>query len=282
MYLIVGEPNVTVLESFKSVCEQRNQAVLLLKELPQEFTWRFDGVDSFSEVVLRDLKVHADEIKGALVQNPLRITPAFKPEAEYACAETNAVLFAWFSSLACPVINRYPARYWFAPPLCLSLWEGLIRQSGLKTAPAILSNVESELEAFAAPAGGQVSFEPLCDSAAYRVSTKQAWTGLSKMAAICPVNLTRFFPVRYVACIVGNRVFWDLPITSSMADIQARLLQMSGAAELDFLQVYFAANGADLYVQRVEPFPKLEVFADETQRLIAEALVDRLDLGVRS
>lgn len=283
MYLIVGEPNVSVLRPFRSVCERRNKKVVLVGELPQPFTWCFDCVRSSSEVLVRDRKIDVKQIQGVLVQNPPTLDPVTSPgpEVEYAHTESNAILFGWFSTLTCRVINRYPARYWFAPGLCLPLWEGLIHESGLRTAPAILSNVESELQAFAAPLGSEVSYEPLCDSDAYRVSTKEEWTGLSKMVAICPVNLTRFFPLRHVACVVGNHVFWSGPVNEAMANSEAGLVRTAMAGELDFLEVHFVGGKADLYVQRVEPFPRLEAFDDETRQLIAEALVDWLDLNVR-
>jgi hypothetical protein len=282
MYLIVGEPNATVLGSFESACERRNKKVVLLRELAQPFTWRFDCARSFSEVLIDGGEVDVEQIQGVLVQNPSRLDPgkSLEPEVVYAQAESNAILFAWFSTLTCRVINRYPALYWFASGLCLPLWETLIHESGLKTAPAILSNVESELKAFAATQGSEVSYEPLCDSDAYAVSTNEEWTGLSRMAAICPVNLTRFFRLRYAACIVGDRVFWTRPVNEAMAASEAGLVRIAKGLELDFLEVHFVGDKDDLHVQRIEPFPRLDAFDDETRRLIAEALVDCLDLDI--
>src|ERR1700749_4854763 len=116
MYLIVGEPNATVLGSFESACERRNKKVVLLRELAQPFTWRFDCARSFSEVLIDGGEVDVEQIQGVLVQNPSRLDPgkSLEPEVVYAQAESNAILFAWFSTLTCRVINRYPALYWFA------------------------------------------------------------------------------------------------------------------------------------------------------------------------
>jgi hypothetical protein len=279
MYLIVGEPNATVLGPLESVCERRNKQMVLVKELPQSFTWCFNCARSCSEVSIGNRKVHVEEVEGVLVQNPPRLDPATSPEAEaeYVQAESNAILFAWFSTFTCRVVNRYPAMYWFAPSLCLPLWETVIHESGLKIAPAIVSNVESELKTFAAMHGGEVSYEPFCGSDTYTVSTREDWAGLSTMAAICPVNLAKSFPLGRVACVVGNRVFWSRPLNEGMADNEASVMRIARAIELDFLEIHFVGDKGSLYVQRLEPFPKLDAFDDDSRRLIAEALVDFLD-----
>jgi hypothetical protein len=285
MLLVLGEPRARVLEAFRSAAKLRNIEVFFLQELAQEphFTWRFDHAGSCSKLVIGDKKVNSSQIRGVLVQNPTRLEPAEsgRPDRQYTQAERNAILFAWFSNLPCPVINRYPAQYWFAPGVSLSSWERLIRESGLKTAPAILSNVESELQEFAKSFKKGVIYAPLCDSDTYRVSTDQDWKGIAKMAAVCPVNLTWFVPPRFVACVVGDRVFWNRTVKKAMADCEPQLVQLARAAQLEFIEVHFVSDKDDFLVHCVEPFPTLEAFDGAVRNVIAAALLDRLDSGDR-
>ncbi|MGA7126787.1 MAG: hypothetical protein WBZ19_10810 [Chthoniobacterales bacterium] len=285
MYLLLGEPNLHVVEAFRAAVEERGQSLALLKDFDEKphFTWQFNNGDSISRLSIRGQKIDVRQIRGVLVQNPPRLDleKSHGLEAEYAKAESSAILFAWFWSLSCPVINRYPAQYWFPPRISLPFWERLIRASGLKTATAILSNVEPELQKFAASVGRGTCYSPLCDSEVYRVSTKQDWKELAKMAEICPVNLTRFVAPRYVACVVANKVFWNRRVTDAMLECELPLVRLTQASELDFMEFHFTADD-ELYVHWVEPFPKLDDFDNKARSLIAAALVDRLDSALQS
>lgn len=286
MYLLLGEPNLRVAEAFRAAIEERGQSLVLLKDFDEKslFAWRLNNGDSFSEFSIGGQKISVRQIRGVLVENPPRLDleDSSGQEAEYAKAESSAILFAWFWSLSCPVVNRYPAQYWFPPRISLPLWERLIRASGLKTAPAILSNVEPELQKFATAVGEGACYAPLCDFEAYRISTKQDWKELAKMAEICPVNLTWFVAPRYVACVVGDQVFWNREITDAMREQELPLVRLTQGAELDFMEFHFAADNDELYVHWVEPFPKLNDFDHKIRSLIGAALVDRLDSSPKS
>jgi hypothetical protein len=102
------------------------------------------------------------------------------------------------------------------------------------------------------------------------------------MAEVCPVNLTWFGTSRCVACVVGDQVFWDREVTDVMRECELPLVQLTQAAELDFMEFHFTADKDELYVHWVEPFPKLDDFDNKARSLIAAALVDRLDSAFQS
>jgi|GEM_PF-5157124 hypothetical protein len=286
MYLVLGEPNRQVVEAFTATLQQRNRPVLFLKELTSEldFIWSFNTNQSSSALSIDGHNIDSNAIRGVLVQNPLLLDSEPPPEdaVQYAQAEKNAILFAWFSSLVCPVINRYPVEYWFSPGVALPFWEKWIRDSGLEIAPAILSNVEAAIKKFGEALGTGASYLPFCGSEAYRASTKEDWKGIAKLAAICPVNLTWFIPPLYAGCVVGKRVFWNRHVSKAISQCERQLVEISRAAHLDFVEFHLATNKDLVYVHRVDPFPKLEPFDGKLRRLIAEELVKYLDSGARS
>ena len=102
------------------------------------------------------------------------------------------------------------------------------------------------------------------------------------MAEVCPVNLTWFGTSRYLACVVGDRVFWNRRVTYGMRECELPLVRLTQSAELDFVEFHFTADKDELYVHWVEPFPKLDDFDAKDRSLIAAALVDRLDSPLQS
>ena len=81
MYLVLGEPNTTILDAFRATIERRHQTVFLLKELrsADRFNWNFGSAESFSELVIGDQKIDATDIEGVLVQSPWRLDPSDLP-----------------------------------------------------------------------------------------------------------------------------------------------------------------------------------------------------------
>jgi hypothetical protein len=280
MYLVLGEPIKPLFEHFRRACAEKNETVAWVIDLDSQvqFEWSFDSLgSSWSLEAAGSARVRSHDIRGVLVQGPPRLDPNSAAEPlEHSQMERNAMLFAWFWSLPCPVINRYSAVHWFAPRVPFSFWKEVIVKCGLHRADAILSNVESALQAFASDHGGSICYSPFSDFRTYPVGSRQDWDGLNKMATICPVNLVSVNTPIYNACVVGREVFWTLPAPGRCIDTEDRLKRLAVLAGLDFLEARLTMDQANVRVLSVEAFPDLESFNQESVERIAEALTKLL------
>jgi hypothetical protein len=278
MWILLGEPITALSEIFQSECKKRGQQVLGIAEFDEnvEFNWEFDSIDSCSLLRASELSVFSDrDMAGVFVQNPPRLDAvnAVESHHEYSQAERNAAMFAWFWNLRCPVVNRYPAAFWFSPRVPLSSWLQLVIKCDLRITDAILSNVERDLRSFAKKLSANPGYLPLCGPDAYRISTEAHWHGLNKMRAICPISLFPFDPPVYIACVVGDRVFWNRPLSGACAAYDDRLVHLTRLSGLDFLEVRLCRQGDDFSIHAIEPFPTLDGFSQDSCYLIADALI---------
>lgn len=278
MWILLGEPITSLSGILESECKKRGQQVFQIAQLDKtvEFTWEFDCADSYSLLSAGELKRLIDrDITGVFVQNPPRLDADGPVEShlEHAQAERNATMFAWFWNLRCPVVNRYPAAFWFSPRVPFFCWHHLIIECDLKISDAILSNVEQDLRSFAAKLSSSAGYLPLCGADAYRISTEEHWNRLNNMREICPVNLIPFVPPVYIACIVGNRVFWNRPLSGARSEYDDRLIQLTKRSGLDFLEVRLCRRGDDFFIHAIEAFPRLDGFSEAACYLIADALI---------
>jgi hypothetical protein len=283
MYLVLGEPTKPFLDHFELACRERNENVALVADFDSKvrFHWTFDSGDSCWALDVGDrICLSNKEIKGVLVQTPPRLDPGGSTEElERSQLERNAIMFAWFWSLPCPVINRYPPVFWFHPRLPLPFWKPLIIECGLRPVNAIFSNVDSKLQAFASDYAENVIYSPSCDSKTYRIASEHAWNGLKKMTKICPVNLVATATPVYTACVVGREVFWNRPLSGVPAETEDRLKRLAILAGLDFLGVRLTMEKDYVRVLGVEAFPNFEGFNQESIRNIANALAELLQSG---
>jgi hypothetical protein len=278
MWILLGEPITALSEIFKSECKKRAQQVFGIAEFDEnvEFNWEFGSIDSCSVLRPRELGPFSDrEITGVFVQNPPRLDAdnAAESHHEYSQTERNAAMFAWFWNLRCPVVNRYPAAFWFSPRVPLSCWLQLVIKCDLRITDAILSNVERDLRGFAKKLRVNPGYLPLCGPEAYRISTEEHWHGLSKMRAICPISVIPFDPPVYIACVVGDRVFWNRPLSRSITGYDDRLVHLTKLSGLDFLEVRLCRHSDDFAIHAIEPFPRLDGFGQDSCYLIADALI---------
>lgn len=278
MWILLGEPITALAEIFQSECKKVGQHVFGIAEFDEnvEFNWEFDSVDSCSMLSARELSRFSDrEITGVFVQNPPRLDAdsAVESHHEYSQAERNAAMFAWFWNLRCPVVNRYPAAFWFSPRVPLSSWQQLVIKCDLRITDAILSNIERDLRSFAAKLSVNPGYLPLCGPDAYRISTEEHWHGLNKMRAICPISVIPFDPPVYIACVVGDRVFWNQPLSGARPEYDDRLVHLTGLSGLDFLEVRLCRHSDDFAIHAIEPFPRLDGFSRDSCHLIADALI---------
>ena len=278
MWILLGEPITALTEIFQSECKKRGQQVFGITELDEnvEFSWEFDSVDSCSLLGTREGSPFSDrEITGVFVQNPPRLDAdhAVESHHEYSQAERNAAMFAWFWNLRCPVVNRYPAAFWFSPRVPLSSWQQLVIKCDLRITDAIFSNVERDLRGFAAKLSVNPGYLPLCSPGAYRISTEEHWQGLNRMRAICPINVIPFNPPVYIACVVGDRVFWNQPLSGPRPEYENRLVHLARLSGLDFLEVRLCRHSDDFAIHAIETFPTLGGYSQESCYLIADALI---------
>jgi hypothetical protein len=286
MYLVLGECSKTFGDHFESACRERNEKVAWFRDFDSKarFHWSFDSGDGNWALDAGDRRgLTNKEIKGVLVQTPPRLDPGSSTEArEHAQLERNAIMFAWFWSLPCPVVNRYPPIFWFHPRLPLPFWKSLIIECGLRPVNAIFSNVDSNLEAFASDYAENVLYSPSCDSKTYRIASEHAWGGLKKMTKICPVNLVATTAPVYRACVVGREVFWNRALSGMPAETENRLQRLAILAGLDFLEVRLTMDKNSVRVLGIEAFPNLDGFNEESIRNVADALADLLQSGATS
>ena len=278
MWIVLGEPITALSEIFQSECKKRGQQVFGIAEFDETvgFNWEFDSIDSCSVLRARELSPFSDrQITGVFVQNPPRLDAdnAAESHHEYSQAERNAAMFAWFWNLRCPVVNRYPAAFWFSPRVTLSGWLQLVIKSDLRITDAILSNVERDLRSFAEKLSVNPGYLPLCSPDAFRVSTEEHWHGLNKMRAICPISVIPLGQPVFIACVVGDRVFWNRPLSHPIAGYDDRLVDLTKLSGLDFLEVRLCRHGDDFAIHAIEPFPTLDGFSQDSCYLIADALI---------
>jgi len=278
MYVALGDPLEPIFEFFQLACKQQGEKVIALADLGEKarFSWRFDSDTTSSAAQLADSSPFGDhEVKGVLVQKPPRLDADVAPnaESERLQMEKNAILIAWCWSLPCPVINRYPTAFWFAPSTAQVFWEPLLTRCGLALPDTILSNVEAALRRFAADLGGNICYSPFCDSQTYRITGQESWAGLNKMRVNGPVRLVSFTPPVYRACVVGQQIFWDRTVPDPLLHCEDQLKQLAALAGLDFIEVRLIVQRGDLGVLAVEAFPDLKGFSEASLREIAGALV---------
>jgi hypothetical protein len=281
MWIFLGEPIATLSNVFQSECRKRGHEVFGIAELDEnvKFKWEFDSIDSCSMLRAIELSPLRDrEITGVFVQNPPRLDAdnAAESHHEYSQTERNAAMFAWFWNLRCPVVNRYAASFWFSPRVPLSSWLQLVIKCDLRVTDAILSNVERDLRGFVAKLSANAGYLPLCGPEAYRISTEAHWQGLNKMRALCPISVIPFDPPVYIACVVGDRVFWNQPLSGARPEYEDRLVHLTRLSGLDFLEVRLCRHGDDFAIHAIDPFPALDRFSQDSCYLIAGALIDLL------
>jgi hypothetical protein len=238
-----------------------------------DLVWSLDTSYSTFELQLENgRKLNAEQILGVLAISPYGGDNSEVKEKEYFRAEKRAALLAWLWSLQCPVINRIPPILWISPHLPLAFWRPALRRCGLPVVDSILSNVPSELERFVSEFSGECDYVPLSFEEFYRVATPTDFEGLTKLSQFCSINLTQYSPVRYVACVVDRKIFWNQSVSPILTSWQDRLIQLGVVTGLSFLEIGVLVIGGTPRVRSVSPFPKLDLFRPDACDAIAKAL----------
>jgi hypothetical protein len=279
VYLILGEPTTLLARPLLARFYAIGAEVLSITDLTSEveIVWRLDTALCWFELHLRDGRtILQEQLQGVIALASANGDIKSIKEKEYSRAEKRAALFAWISSLKCPVVNRFPPMFWILPRIPLPLWRRSLTKCGLPVVDAVLSNVSTELKAFAGQFRGELNYSPLSSQQSYRVATADDFNGLSELTQFCPVNLRHHVPLVYAACILDRNVFWNQSVPTVLINVQDRLVQLAATAGLALLEVTLLLIGDTPKVCSIEPFPKLDRFGPDTCEAIAGALVSVL------
>lgn len=286
MHLLLGDPQDALCLSVRAALEARGYPTRIMANplaQPARLAWRLNNQQSASQLGwVEEPPLPDDQISGVLVRSSGWIDPAGwqAEDLAYMQAETQAALLAWLWSLACPVVNRYPAAIWYQPQPPLLLWQGLLRRSGLPTLETVVTNVAQEARAFGqrlAQAGvGGVVYGPLTSAARYLVTSSEDWDGLTAMQGYTPVCLAYPHGAAQLVCVVGQQVVWEGEPSAEMAHLEPALRRFAGAAGLAFVELALAPTAAGIGVIAVEPQPHFERFGQAARQQIVAGLVQLL------
>jgi len=282
MYLLLGDLNDLACSGVFALLESRGLKARRIGDptlAPFMFAWRFDNLDSSSQLVCEDGTQLSDrEIDGVLVTKPEKLTAAdWNPnDLAYAQAETDAALLAWLWSLNCPVINRYPAALWFYSDLPLLSWYPMLARHGLLGLTSLITNVESEAKDFGLLLGNRMLYAPLSSESRYPIDSDDVWRKVAGILRVAPVHLTEDSLPRFAACVVGSRVVWNKIPPPEARIMESRFIHFSAAAGLAFCEIDLACTPAGVQVTNVKACPRLEHFGPPARHEIIAGLVEML------
>jgi hypothetical protein len=286
MHLLLGDSQDLFCGSVRDSLEQRGYRARIVSNplvQPARLSWRLDNQQSSSQLAWdEEPPIPDDQIASVLVRSNGWIDSAgWEPDdLSYMQAETQAALLAWLWSLACPVVNRYPAALWYRPHVPLLSWCPMLRRCGLPTLEMLVTNVAEEARAFGrsldqAGMGGAV-YGPLTGTSRYLVSTEEEWSGVAALQRSAPVCLAQPHGAGQLVCVVGEQVIWDGDPSAEAAQLAPALRAFAKAAGLDFVELALAAGAEGICVIAVEPRPRVECFGDAARQKMVEAMVQLL------
>ena len=292
LYLLLGDPQDLCCQSVRMALEARNYPTQIIANplLQLRFAWRLNNEQSASQLIWDEKPpLPDDQITGVLVRNIGWIEPiGWQPDdLAYMHAETQAALLAWLWSLACPVVNRYPAAIWYRPKVSLLCWQHLLQCCGLPTLETLVTNVEQEARAFgrrlALEGVAGVVYGPLTSDVRYLVTDNEDWSGLAAMQRCAPVCLTYPHGAAQFVCVAGDQVVWEGEPSPDAAQLETALHRFATATGLAFVEFAFAPTAQGICVIAVEPHPHFGHFGDTAKQRIVEGLVQFLtaDVGDR-
>src|SRR5262249_51759893 len=230
---------------------------------PAQLTWRLDAAGLASSLCPDAVD---SAITGVLVRDPGWLEPAGWDAADHAYtqAELRAVTLAWLAGLACPVINRPDAAFWYRAGTPLLAWRALLRRCGLPLPEVVVTSDPAEARAFRRrlATGGVAGavYAPLTEAAGYPLATPDDWERLAARQMRAPVRLTEPHGAVTLACTVGNAVIWDRALSPEAVALEPALLHFAEAARLSFIEIALAPVRRGLAVVLVDALPRLEDF----------------------
>jgi len=282
VHLLLGNPHDAFCVSVRSALEARGYKTRIIANPlshPSTFVWRLDNETSSSRVAFaEEPPVMDDHLSGVFVRTTGWINPAgWHPEdIGYVQAEAQAALLAWLWSLACPVVNRYPASIWYRPQAPLLSWQPLLRRCGLSAIETLVTNVEHEGNEFrrrlSMEGWAGAVYGPFSSDVRYFVIDDNEWAGLTAMQRSTPVCLTYPCEAAQLVCLVGEHVVWDGKAPPDMILLEPALRRFATMAGLDFVELALVSTTNGIRVLDVEPFPHVERFRDDARRQIVEGV----------
>ncbi len=288
-YLLLGDPQDPWCLAVGAALEAEDHAVRTVANPlvdPACFSWHLDNGRSESRLDEPGNSPLTDRnINGVFVRHAAWIDPAGwqADDLAYMHAELQAALIAWLHSLACPVVNRYPAAIWYQPQTPLLSWHPLLRQCGLPVLETLITNVPQEAHAMRlrlARAGvpGAI-YGPLTSSARYRLATDEDWDRLTAMQEYAPACLPYPHGEIHSLCIVDEQVIWNGQPLPEAVRWEPALCRFAAAAGLNFVALSLADASEGPCIVSVEPHPQFEQFGEAARQSIVKKLVELLTAG---
>ncbi len=285
MHLILGDNEDRCCRRVSALLAERDHQSLFVPNpvaYPIEFDWSLDNTTSASRLVLPGQPPIVDrDIEGVLVRRPGLIDPRGWEQRDlaYVHAETQAAILGWIWSLACPVVNRYPAAIWYRERAPLLAWQELLRNAGLPTLDTLITNVDHEARAFgqalARKGVDAAIYGQLTSDKRYLLSTDREWQGVASMQSLAPVCLAPPHGPSQRVCVVGRTAIWDGP-SAARASLGPALVRFAKAASLSFVELVLADTSEGVAVIAVDPHPSLDAYGPSASDRIVEALVELL------
>ena len=282
MHLLLGDPRDPLCRGIRTVLEAHNYPTRIIANpllSPSRFVWRLNNEQSASRLIWDDdTSVLDDDIAGVFVRTIGWIDPVgWQPDdLAYMQSETQAALLAWLSSLACPVVNRYPASIWYRPQVPLLSWHRLLQRCGLRTVETLVTNVEHEASTFGLRLALQgmagAVYGPFTSDSRYLVTSDEDWTGLAAMQRCAPVCLTSPHGAAHLVCVVGDLVVWEGEPPQEKARLEPALRRFAAEAGLTFVELALAHTSEGICVIAVEPHPRFERFGQAAQQQIVDGI----------
>lgn len=282
VHLLLGDPHDACVSRVWSALEARGYAARIVANPlshPSRLVLRLDREMADSRIELaEEPPILDDHISGVFVRSTVWIDPSgWHPEDYgYMQAEAQAALLAWLWSLACPVVNRYPASIWYRPQVPILSWQPLLRRCGLSALETLVTNVEHEAIEFRRRLSVEgiagAIFGPFSSDVRYFVIDDKEWAGLVAMQRSTPVCLTYPCEAAQLVCVVGEHVVWDGEAAREMILLEPALRRFATVAGLSFVELALVSTTKGIRVLNVEPFPHLERFRDDAQQQIVEGI----------
>jgi len=290
VYLLLGSPQDLCCLAVQAALEARNCRVHIVSNpltSPYRFAWRLNNEESTSELVWDNEELVRDEnISGVMVRRSgwIDSTGWQSQDLAYMQAETHAALLAWFWSLPCPVVNRYPPSIWYQSQPHLLSWRRMLSDCGLPIPVTLVTNIEHEARAFGRQLAHQgvagAVYGPLTRDVRYLVIDDEDWDGLAAMQRAAPVCVSYPHEEVHFVCVVGEKVVWEGEPPADVVQFESALHSFAVKAGLTFVELALARTVQGACVISVEPYPYFEHFGPRAQKQIVAELVKMLTSSV--
>jgi hypothetical protein len=286
MFLVLGGPEDAFCKRVTSSLAAKGFNVRSIANPMGEscrFVWRLDSDNSTSRLIWEDGTVTSgDQIEGVLVRRPGQIGGCWEPEDfAYVDQEVQAALLGWTWSLDCRVVNRYPASLWRNPNQSPIYWRSELLNCGLQPVDSIITNVDEQELASGSNPCRQMVYSPLTSRPWPLLIPDDAQHGSSDGFNCIPRQLVRVYESwkdLQLVCVVGPKIIWnvDSDRPPNADRFESAVASFSRTNGLDLIELGVISTPDGLRLFWINPYPRLEDFAEITQDEIVMGVVQLL------